>query len=227
MNICTYIFSGLLAVAVALYFIFKKLDKTFWTRLIATFILPLTEALAISAMTIRLPDSKHLILLSLIAYIFSSACIILFLFDKNTNCRVIARTLFLCSMSAWLALFSSTYYIYRIPLLLSIICTLIYISIFVFTFIMLGKQRKSHYFWAVISLLVCSLLHFCSAVTLVSGRTIYSIILFAGTSIVYVLDIFYLRLYKKEPAKNTKFLLSLLLISSQILISVSCFLMIY
>lgn len=226
MKIAIWISLGLLLVSIALCLIFLKKGFSKATKITTALIMPLLGALSTTALCLSLPDSSHIILLSALAYIFCSASIILFYYADITKCRIVARILYLIAITAWFELFRSTFFIYRTPLLVIIIAAVIYLALFVLTCIFLGKQQLSRYFWTFISISLCILLHFSSVVTLIQGRTLYSIFLFLGTTAIFGLVMFYLIAYKKELGKNSRLIQISLMILSQLFISLACFLMI-
>lgn len=226
MNVMIWVSLGLFLISLLLCAIFFKKQMIIQCKITTALVMPLLAALSISALCLSLPDSSHIILLSSLAYLFCSTSVILFYFDKKTKYRIAARILYLATILSWFTLFGTTFYIYRTPLLLIIIAAAIYLALFVLTCIFLGKQQLSRYFWTFISLCLCTILHFSAVVTLVSGRTLYSIFLFLGTTTIFGLVIYYLIAYKKEMGKNNRLIQISLMILSQLLISLSCFLMI-
>lgn len=225
MNLVFWISLGFFVTATVLYFIFYKLNLITAKKVFEFLLCPLLATVSISSLFNFIPDSNHVIFITLISFLFCSASVIFFFYDDDIKLRVIGRTAFLLSIFAWFILFKSTFYMYKVPALLLIICLLVYAGIFVFTCILLGKQKLSRYFWTFISILICSMLHFCSTLTLIAGHTLYSVILFLGTTTFFVLDINYLSYYKKEPRKHTKLFQFCMLVGSQLLIAISNFLM--
>lgn len=225
MNLTFWISLGLFVIATVLYFIFYKLNLITAKKVFAFLLCPLLGTVSISSLCNFIPDSNHVIFITLISFLCCSASVILFFYDDDIKFRIIGRTAFLLSVFDWFILFKSTFYMYKVPALLLIICLLVYAGIFVFTCILLGKQKLSRYFWTFISILICSMLHFCSVVTLIAGHTLYSIVLFVGTTGLFVLDVKYLSFYKKEPRKHTKLFQFCMLIGSQLIIATANFLM--
>ena len=225
MNLVFWISLGIFIVSTVLYFVFYKLNITVPKRVFAFLICPLLAVVSISSLYNFTPDSLHVILITVISFLLCSISVIFFFFDSNVKFRVIGRTAFLLSLFFWFLLYKSTFYIYKVSPLISIIFSLVYAGLLVFTFILLGKQKVSRYFWTFISVLLCSMLHFCSTVTLIEGHSLYSIFLFLGTTVIFVLVINQLSFYKKEPRKHAKLLQFCMLFGSQLLIATANFLM--
>lgn len=225
MNLVFWISLGIFIVSTVLYFVFYKTNLFKPRKVFAFLLCPLLATVSISSLWNFIPDSKHIIFITVISFLFCTASIILFFYDSDVKFRIVGRTSYLISVFSWFLLYKSTFYIYKVPALLSIICTVIYISIFVITCILLGKQTLSHHCWSFLSLLTCSILHFCSVVTLIAAHNTYSLILILGTTTTYALVVYYLSQYKKEPHKHTKLIEFCMLLGSQLLIVTANYLM--
>lgn len=225
MNLAFWITLGLFITATILFFIFYKLKLLLPKKIFAFLTCPLIAATSVSSLYLFLPDSLPVIFTTILSFLCCTVSIILFFFESDIKFRVIGRSAFLLSICIWFNLFRSTFYIYKVPVLLLIICLLIYIGIFVITCFLLGKQKLSRFFWAFISILICSMLHFSTVVTLFEGHTLYSIFLFAGATGIFALTIYYLSLYKKEPNNHTKLIEFCMMLGSLLFISAANFLM--
>lgn len=226
MNIYIWISLGLTVLTTILTIAFYRKEMYLHERITEALIIPFTAFLSFSTMALYLPDSIHIITLSTISYVFCTACLILFYFDDKLFCRIATRCLFLLTVFVWLILFKSTFYIYKTNVALLITSLIIYLGVYVFVLIKAKRKSFTYYLYTFISIILCATLHLCATITLFAGKKLYSVILFIGTTEYFALGAYYLITYNKESKINRRLIYTILLITSQVMISLSCFLMI-
>jgi hypothetical protein len=173
-----------------------------------------------------LPDSSHLIKVTVIALSLATISTIFLSFEKIRVLRVSGRILILANTICWITLYRIVFFIHQVPLWLIILMTCIYLAGTITAIILSGKQEIKFYVLFAFSFALSAYLHFCSLVFLCYETTKSSILLFTGTTAFAALTAFHFINQAKFKFKHAGIIRYSLLVTSQILIAVSNILMI-
>ena len=188
--------------------------------------LPLAGTLIILRLTKYLPDSFHIIIISVFALTLVSISTAFLAFEKIRTLRILGRIASLGNTFCWIILYRSIFKIHSIPAWFCILMTVLYTGFIAVSCVFSGKQEPKFYAAFVISFLLAAYLHFCSLIFLFWERTGNSIMLFAGASIYAFLVAFHFMNTTKLKIKHAGGIRYILLLASQILIACSNILMI-
>lgn len=221
MTLTNLILLGLIIIDTGLY-ILSLLKKIGLLRKISSSIfLPFAGAFLTLFLFSYLPDSRHIIIVTISALSMASLAVIFFCFTTTTRSNVFFKLSYILSLIIWIELYRSCFYIYRIPVLLYTLCSITYFSILIAIFIFSGKQRIYYYINHILGLLAGFLLNFCSFIILCYTPCLQSVLLFTGTLSALALIVFYILHITKYNFRYYRQLFFIILISSQILITVS------
>ena len=187
--------------------------------------LPLAGALIILRLTRYLPDSFHIILISIAAFSLVSISTAFLAFEKIKTLRILGRIASLGNTVCWIILYRSIFKIHSVPVWFCILAAALYAGIIIFACFYSGKQEPKFYAAFAVSFLLATYLHFCSLVFLCWERNGNSIMLFAGATIYAFLLVFHFLNTTKLKIKHAGGLRYNLLVASQILIACSNILM--
>lgn len=187
---------------------------------------PIAGTLITLQLSLYLPDSFHIILISIIAFSLVCLSTAFLAFERIKILRVLGRITSLGNIVCWLHLYSSIFKIHSVPVWLYILFIFIYAAILVATCIISGKQELKNYGFFSLSFLLAAYLHFSTLIFLCFERTGSSIMLFTGASIYSFLVIFHFINTTKLKITHAGGIRYILLVISQILIACSNILMI-
>lgn len=226
MFILSWIFLGLSVVSLLLYTIslLKNIDTL--QKISSIMMITFFGILNIVLLANKLPDTFNTLITTIITYAILITTIALGAFLKTKYINNIKYSLFLITTLIWVSLYNSVFYIFRVSNLLIILMITIYISLFIFTCIKIGKQKSHFYFYSLIELFSCYILNFCSIISLLYGRTLNSLVLFLGTSTNIALVLIYIFNIKKSY-KHERMIKYLSLLAAQLLISYSNVILFY
>lgn len=226
MTIANWIILGLLIIS-AILLITSYIKKiSLLQKISENLIIPLFGSLIVLLLRNYLPDSLHLIKITISALSFITISTIFISFEKNKILRISGRILVLSGIICWSFLYKSIFFIHKVPLWLSILMITIYLAGMISAIILSGKQEVQFYILFALSFALAAYLHFCSLIFLCYETAGNSIMLFLGTSIFIALTAFHFINQAKLKIKHAGVIRYCLLVASQILIACSNILMI-
>ncbi len=226
MTIANWILLSSLAVILILLIISHILKKTVLQKICECLIIPLFGALNVLLLRDYLPDSRHLIKITIIALSLSTISTIFLSLEKIKLLRISGRILILANVFCWITLYRTVFFIHKVPLWLTILMSCIYIAGTIAAIILSGKQEIKFYVLFACSFALSSYLHFCSLIFLCYETKGNSIMLFAGTTLFAALTAFHFINQAKLKFKHAGVIRYSLMLTSQILIASSNILMI-
>ena len=225
MTIANWILLALIIIAAGLL-IFAYIKKIIIIQKIcACCIIPLFGILNILLLSHSLPDSRHIMKLTISALSLVTISTIFITFEKIKSLRVLGRIIVLTSILCWISLYRTIFYIHKVPFWLTILMCIIYLAALIISIILAGKQEIVFYGLYALSFLISAYLHFCSLIFLCFEHTGSSFMLFAGTTIFMGLTGFHFINQAKLKYKHAGAIRYSLLVASQILIACSNLLM--
>ncbi len=231
MYIKDFILFGLLLAIIGLY-IFACIKKNASIeKLTSVLLIPFCSFLCISILVNYLPDSFHIIIISVFALLFSSAAAFFFIFEKTDDnkafiYRLIGIVSFIICILFWLNLYSTIFYIYKVPEWLNISAAIFYFVTAIAICVLCGKQKISYYaIFIVIYMTALSLNHFVF-VALFLEHSIRTVPLAAGSLCTISFVILEYIKYTKKEYKISRKIEFVILAASQFLIAGSNILMI-
>ncbi len=226
MTIANWIILGFIIITTGLL-IFSYIKKNSLMKKICECILiPLFATLNVLVLKESLPDSLHLIKVTLFSLSMVSISTIFLSFENYKPLRIAGRILVVASIICWISLYRTIFFIHKVPLWLTILMTSIYIAGTIIAIVLSGKQELRFYVLFAISFALTAYLHFCSLIFLCFETAGYSIMLFAGTSIFAGLTAFHFINQTKLKTKHAGVIRYGLLVISQVLIACSNILLI-
>ena len=189
-------------------------------------IIPVFATLNILLLKDSLPDSLHLIKVTIIAFSMVTISTIFLSFEGQRILKIIGRILVISSVICWISLYRTIFYIHKVPLWLILLMTTIYLAGIITAIILSGKQEIIFYGLFAAAFALSAYLHFCSLIFLCYEETGSSIMLFSGTSIFICLTAFHFINQAKLKFKHAGVIRYSLLVISQILLACSNLLMI-
>ena len=225
-----WIFLGLLLVDLFLVIFGSIKNFAILTKISRMFIIPLSNCIIIQFLIKLLPDAEHILFLTTVALILISLCEICFSFENIAFFKYTGRFFFILSLGAWLELFISTFFIYRPAQWLNILAISIYSILLIITFIFSGKNKFHTYFGALIGYVIVIALHYSAIVSLIYGRRDYTILLTAGSSLLLLCYLFYVKQstkpFTKLPERFSMLIRTILIATAEALITSSTIFMI-
>ena len=173
-----------------------------------------------------LPDSLHLMKITITALSLATISTIFLALEKFKILRILGRILILANVFCWITLFRIIFFIHKVPMWLIILMTCVYLAGIITAIILSGKQEILFYILFALSFALSAYLHFCSLMFLCYETTGHSIMLFAGTTSFLALTAFHYINQAKLNFKHAGKIRYSLLVTSQVLIALSNFLMI-
>ena len=226
MTIANWILLGLIIVTYGLLVLSYIRGLMILKKICACLILPLCAALIILGLTQSLPDSYHIIVITISAFSFITLSGIFLAFEQIRTLRLAGRITSIANLLCWCVLYEPIFRIHSVSVWLWIICSCVYIAVIITACIFSGKQKPLFYCLFTASFAIVAFLHFCGLIFLCYERTIASILLFTGTTLSLILMAFHFIDQAKLNFKHAGAIRFNLLIASQILIACSNILMI-
>ena len=226
MTITNWILTGALAVTLGLLIITFILKKTLPRKICECLIIPLFGALNILLLRDYLPDSLHLIKITIFALSLVTLSTIFISLEKIKALRVSGRILVLAGTFCWATLYRTIFFIHKVPLWLTILMSALYLAGMLCAIILSGKQKPLFYILFALSFTLSSYLHFCTLIFLCYERRVSSILLFAGASLFLALNAFHFINQARLKFKHAGVIRYSLMLASQLLIACSNVLMI-
>ena len=190
------------------------------------FIIPLFAILNILVLRKYLPDSLHLIKVTIMALSLVTISTVFIAFEKLRTLRIAGRVLVVSSLLCWISLYHTIFYIHKVSIWLIILMCVLYLAGIVVSIILAGKQEIKFSLLFALSFALSAYLHFCSLIFLCFETSGSSVMLFAGTSVFTALTAFHFINQARLKFKHAGVIRYCLLIASQILIACSNILMI-
>ncbi len=226
MTITNWILLGSLAVILITLVTSHILKKVILQKICECLMIPIFGVLNILLLRDYLPDSLHLIKITITALSLATISTIFLSLEKIKLLRIFGRILILANVFCWITLYRTVFFIHKVPLWLTILMTGIYLAGTIAAIILSGKQEIKFYLLFACSFALSSYLHFCSLIFLCYETSGNSIMLFAGTTLFEALTAFHFINQARLKFKHAGVIRYCLLIASQILIACSNILMI-
>ena len=226
MTIINWILISILAIDFILLIVSHILKKVILQKISECLIIPIFGTFIVLLLQNYLPDSLHLIKVTIAALSFATVSTIFLSFDQIKLLRIFGRLLILANVFCWITLYRSIFYIHSVPLWLIILMSCIYLAGTIAAIILSGKQELRFYILFACSFALSAYLHFCSLIFLCYENNGSSILLFAGTTIFAALTAFHFINQAKLKIKHAGIIRYSLLVVSQVLIACSNLLMI-
>ena len=226
MTITNWILISILAIDFILLIVSHILKKVVMQKVTECLIMPVFGAFLVLLLKNYLPDSLHLIKVTIAALSLATVSTIFLSFDKYKFLRIFGRILILANVFCWITLYRSIFYIHSVPLWLIILMSCIYVAGTIAAIILSGKQELRFYILFALSFALSAYLHFCSLIFICYEKTGNAIMLFAGTTIFAALTAFHFINQAKLKIKHAGIIRYSLLLASQVLIACSNLLMI-
>ncbi len=226
MSVSSWIFLGLIVISLSLLILSYIKKLIVLQKCCECLILPFFATLITLCLTENLPDSFHIIVITIIAFTLISLSAIFLAFENIKTLRIAGRIASIANLFCWCLLYESIFRIHTIPFWLWIICGGIYIAAIIACCILSGKQALLFYLLFASAFLIVAFLHFCALIFLCYERTLASILLFTGVSISVFLIAFHFLNQTKLKTKHAGIIRYSLLLASQVLIACSNILMI-
>lgn len=198
MDIIRWVFTGLLFSSLFLFIFGSIKNFKILVKISRIFIIPFASCIFITFLQTLLPNSEHILFLSVIALLFISLCELCFSFENISFFKYIGRFFFLLSCCSWIELFISTFYIYRVPQFINITAYILYFLLLVFIFIISGKNKFHTYLGILIGYFFVIFLNYSAVITLIFCIRDYAIFLMAGTTVLLISYIFYVKQFTKS-----------------------------
>lgn len=226
MTIANWILLGALVVTAGLL-IFSYIKKNILVKKITeSLIIPLFGAINVLILWNYLPDSLHLIKITIAALSLVTISTIFISCEQKKPLRISGRILVLAAAAIWISLYRTIFFIHKVPLWLYIIMIALYLAGLIISIILSGKQEFLFYALFSLSFSLSAYLNFTSLIFLCFETGWSSILLFAGTSLFIALTSFHFVNQAKLKIKHAGVIRYCLLVASQILIACSNILMI-
>ncbi len=226
MDVIRWILVGVIALTLSLLIVAYIKKIKIMKRLCECLMIPFSGTLCALLIANYLPDSLHLLKISIAALSLISISTIFLSFENITGLRISGRFLSILGILAWISLYREVFYIYSVPLWLSIIAVVIYLAVIVTACILSGKQEVLFYAIFAFSFSIAAYLHFCSFIFLSFNPSGSSIMLFCGTSLLAALIAFHFINHAKLKIKYAGIIRYFVMLAAHILIAFSNLLMI-
>lgn len=226
MTIADWILLGSLAVILITLVTSHILKNVILQKICECLMIPVFGALNILLLRDYLPDSLHLIKITITALSLATISTIFLSFEKFKILRIFGRILILANVFCWITLYKSIFFIHSVALWLIILMSCIYLAGTIAAIILSGKQELRFYILFALSFALSAYLHFCSLIFICYEKTGNAIMLFAGTTIFAALTAFHFINQAKLKIKHAGIIRYSLLVISQVLIACSNILMI-
>ena len=145
MTIANWILLGALVVTAGLL-IFSYIKKNILVKKITeSLIIPLFGAINVLILWNYLPDSLHLIKITIAALSLVTISTIFISCEQKKPLRISGRILVLAAAAIWISLYRTIFFIHKVPLWLSIIMIALYLAGLIISIILSGKQEFLFY----------------------------------------------------------------------------------
>ena len=180
MNIYTWIFTGLLAVALVLYIVGLVQRIIPLENTARSLFVPFAAGIIISLLINYLPDSHHIIFISSIAFGAATLCMISTL-KKNKFCKFSEHFLFLLTESFWIWLICSVYRIFKVSKIIYILAGIVFLAGFIVISIFIKKQSFVKYAAALIQYSFAGVFCTTALISLIYEKRTFGILIFLGS----------------------------------------------
>lgn len=221
MTIANWIFFGLIIITYGLLILSYIKGIMLLRKICTCLLLPFCATLIVLILTQSLPDSFHIIEITITAFTFITLSGIFLAFEKIRTLRLAGRITSLANLICWCVLYEPIFRIHSVPVWLWIICSCVYIAVIVTACIFSGKQKPLFYCLFTASFAIVAFLNFCGLIFLCYERTLSSLFLFTGTTLSVILMAFHFINQAKLNFKHAGAIRFNLLIASQLLIACS------
>ena len=225
MTIASWILLGAIIISTGLLIVSYVIKQSIIQKICECLIIPLFGALNILFLADSLPDSLHVIKITIAALSFVTISTIFIAFEKYRILRILGRIIVLANVLCWISLYRSIFYIHKVPVWFIIVMVSVYIAALFTTIILSGKQEILFYGLFALSFALTSYLHFCSMIFLFFERSANGLLLFCGASMFIILNAFHFINQAKLNFKHAGVIRYSLLVVSQVLIACSNILM--
>lgn len=226
MTIAIWILLGVFVLTLGLLITAHIIKKTVLQKICECLIIPIFGVIATLLLTDYLPDSLHLIKITITALSLATVSTIFLAFEKIKILRIFGRILILANVFCWISLYRTVFFIHKVPLWLIILMSVIYLAGTIIAIILSGKQEIRFYILFALSFALSAYLHFCSLMFLCYEASSHGAMLFAGTTFFAGLTAFHFINQAKLKIQHAGVIRYSLLVVSQILIACSNILMI-
>ena len=226
MDISRWILLGAIILTLGLLIISYIKKIKIMKKICECLVIPLAGALASLLLSYYLPDSIHLLKITITALSLISISTVFISFEAVTSLRISGRFLSILGILVWASLYREVFFVHSVSSWIIILAVGVYIAVIVAACILSGKQELLFYGVFTLSFAVAAYLHFCSLTFLCYEHTGSSIMLFAGTSLFAALIAFHFINHAKLKFKHAGVIRYILLVTSQMLIAYSNILMI-
>ena len=226
MTIANWILLGSLAIILILLVISHILKKSLLQKITECLMMPVFGAFTVLMLRAYLPDSRHLIKVTITALSLATVSTVFLSLEKIKTLRILGRILILANVFCWITLYRTVFFIHKVPLWLTILMACIYLAGTIAAIILSGKQEIKFYVLFALGFALSAYLHFCSLIFLCFETRASSILLFTGTSIFAALTAFHFINQAKLKFKHAGVIRYSLMLASQVLIACSNIVMI-
>lgn len=229
MNIYGLVLFGLFVISLILYFVFTfGIKINLAEKITSSAMLPLLGIFSIISLMYFVPDSYHIIKITIFAFLFISASHIIKTFFSSDKLYLASSILFLLTALDWAIFYKSVFLINRVAPWITIISIIAYAVIYLLLFLLfVKKQSLKFYAFSIIALILCSFIQFSSIVSLCFTPSSFNILkvigstLFLGYIVVELLNNSIINL------KYKKLISFLILLASQSLLTLSNIIIFY
>lgn len=226
MEIIKWILLGAIVVTLGLLIIAYIKNIKIMKKICECLVMPFSGTLISLLISNYLPDSLHLLKITITALSLISISTVFISFENITALRISGRFLSIFGIFTWALLYREVFYIYNVPAWLTIIAICIYAAATVTSCILSGKQEPLFFAAFAVSFAFAAYLHFCSLIFLIYSHTASSIMLFGGTTLLAALIVFHFINHDKKKIKHAGIIRYILMAAAHILIACSNVLMI-
>lgn len=226
MTIANWIILGLTIISAGLLILGYTKNISILQKVTECLIIPLFGTLYFLILRNYLPDSLHLIKISITALSFITISTVLISFENKKQLRIMGRILVLAGAICWISLYRTIFYIHKVPLWFTLLMLILYIAAIISAIVISGKLEAIVYILFAAGFALSAYLHFCSLIFLCYERSASAVMLFAGTTLFLALTAFHFINQTKLKIKHAGAIRYCLLVASQILIACSNILLI-
>ena len=228
MNVYTWIFTGLLGAVLILYIVglvqrIQPLEKT-----ARCLFIPFAGSLILSILTSYLPDSYHIMFLSVFAFGASAIFMLFTLGDKNKFIKAVEEFFYVLTQMLWLLLIISVYRIFKVNQIFFIISGIVYLAGFIVICIFIKKQPLSKYTAAFLLYAFSTVLGVTAFISLIYEKRLFAVMMFIS-SLVFMFGTVLTIFQKARPfaisAKTEKLLITITVVAANALCGVGALLM--
>ena len=228
MNAYTWIFTGLLGAVLILYIVglvqrIQPLEKT-----ARCLFIPFAGSLILSILTSYLPDSYHIMFLSVFAFGASAIFMLFTLGDKNKFIKAVEEFFYVLTQMLWLLLIISVYRIFKVNQIFFIISGIVYLAGFIVICIFIKKQPASKYTTAILLYAFSTVVGVTTFTSLIYEKRLFGVMMFLS-SLVFMFGTVLTIFQKTRPfaisEKTEKLLITITVVAANALFGVGAILM--